>query len=236
MNLFDVLGADVSFKPIKAEVMPRETLLALVKEATGLYLSGHPMEEYTAFTEKSGFARAADIAAHRYPDSKRLTLAGIADGLKVRQLKNNSIMATAFLEDMSGSVGLTIFAAAYTQFRNLLISGEPVTVSGRVSEREDRDPELVVERVEKIPETAKGKASEKYKRGLYLKVKSLSGKEFEEIRRQLSLHGGSTEVIILCTDTGKKLAVPPSLRITPSETLFNALKSLLGAENVKFIK
>jgi DNA polymerase III, alpha subunit len=163
-------------------------------------------------------------------------LAGIADGLKVRQLKNNSIMATAFLEDMSGSVGLTIFAAAYTQFRNLLISGEPVTVSGRVSEREDRDPEVVVERVEKIPETAKGKASEKYKSGLYLKVKSLSGKEFEEIRRQLSLHGGSTEVIILCTDTGKKLAVPPSLRITPSETLFNALKSLLGAENVKFIK
>lgn len=236
MNLFDEMGADVSFKPIKAEEMPRETLLALEKEATGLYLSGHPMEEYTAFTEKSGFARAADIAAHRYPDSKRLTLAGIADGLKVRQLKNNSIMATAFLEDMSGSVGLTIFAAAYTQFRNLLISGEPVTVSGRVSEREDRDPELVVERVEKIPETAKGKASEKYKRGLYLKVKSLAGKEFEEIRRQLSLHGGSTEVIILCTDTGKKLAVPPNLRITPSETLFNALKNLLGAENVKFIK
>ena len=142
MNLFDEMGADVSFKPIKAEEMPRETLLALEKEATGLYLSGHPMEEYTAFTEKSGFARAADIAAHRYPDSKRLTLAGIADGLKVRQLKNNSIMATAFLEDMSGSVGLTIFAAAYTQFRDLLISGQPVTVSGRVSEREDRDPNL----------------------------------------------------------------------------------------------
>ena len=122
---------------------------------------------------------------------------------------------------MSGSVGLTIFAAAYTQFRNLLISGEPVTVSGRVSEREDRDPELVVERVEKIPETARGRAAKKYKSGLYLKVKSQSG---------------STDVIILCADTGKKLAVPPNLRITPSETLFNTLKSLLGAENVKFIK
>ena len=130
MNLFSEMGTDVSFKPIKAEEMPRETLLELEKEATGLYLSGHPMEEYTAFTEKSGFARAADIAAHCYPDSKRLTLAGIVDGLKARQLKNNSIMATAFLEDMSGSVGLTIFAAAYTQFRYLLISGEPVTVSG----------------------------------------------------------------------------------------------------------
>lgn len=236
LNLFNEMGTDVSFKPIKAEEMPRETLLALEKEATGLYLSGHPMEEYTAFTEKSGFARAADVAAHRCPDSKRLTLAGIVDGLKARQLKNNSIMATAFLEDMSGSVGLTIFAAAYTQFRNLLISGEPVTVSGRVSEREDRDPELVVERVEKIPETARGRAAKKYKSGLYLKVKSQSGREFEEVKRQLSLHSGSTDVIILCADTGKKLAVPPSLRITPSETLFNALKSLLGAENVKFIK
>ena len=90
--------------------------------------------------------------------------------------------------------------------------------------------------MEKIPETAKGKASEKYKRGLYLKVKSQSGREFEEVKRQLSLHSGSTDVIILCADTGKKLAVPPSLRITPSETLFNTLKSLLGAENVKFIK
>ena len=137
---------------------------------------------------------------------------------------------------MSGSVGLTIFAAAYTQFRDLLISGQPVTVSGRVSEREDRDPELVVERVEKIPETAKGKAAEKYKSGLYLKVKSQSGREFEEVKRQLLLHSGSTEVIILCADTGKKLAVPPNLRITPSETLFNALERLLGAENVKFIK
>lgn len=235
LNLFDEIGAPAAFVPIKTDEMPKNVLLALEKEATGLYLSGHPMDEYAAYVEKSGFARAADIAAHRFPDSKRLTAAGIVSGLKSRQLKNNSIMATALLEDLSGAVGLTIFAAALSEFRTLLSSDEPVLLSGRVSEREDREPELVVERVEKIPESAKRVTASKYKKGLYLKLPDVSGKQFDEVRALLSKHHGNTSVIIYCTATGKKLEAPPALKIQPSDVLVSELERILGTGNVKLV-
>lgn len=235
LNLFDEIGAPAAFEPIKTDEMPKNVLLALEKEATGLYLSGHPMDEYAAYAEKSGFARAADIAAHRFPDSKRLTAAGIVSGLKSRQLKNNSIMATATLEDLSGAVGLTIFAAALSEFRTLLSSDEPVLLSGRVSEREDREPELVVERVEKIPEGAKRVTASKYKKGLYLKLSDVSGKHFDMVRELLLRYHGNTAVIIYCTSTGKKLEAPPALKIQPSDALVSELTALLGESNVKLI-
>lgn len=236
LNLFDEIGKPEAYEPIKTEEMPKDVLLALEKEATGLYLSGHPMDDYAAYAEKSGFARAAEITAHAFPDSKRLTVAGIVSGLKSRQLKNNGIMASALLEDLSGAVGLTVFASALTEFRTLLSSGEPVILSGRVSEREDREPELVVERVEKMPESAKRLIVPKYKKGLYLKMPNLNGKLFEQVRTLLLKHHGGTAVIIYCTETGKKLEAPSALRIQPSEALLSDLRALLGDGGVKLVK
>ena len=130
---------------------------------------------------------------------------------------------------------ITVFAAALAVFRPLLTSGEPVVISGRISEREDRDTEIVVDRVEKIPESAKGIPVSKYKSGLYLKVKSTECEEFIKVKGVLERFHGNTPVFIYCTEQKKKLEAPDRLKITPSEPLFTALGEILGAENVKFI-
>ena len=235
LNLFEEMGDTVKYEPQRVEEMPKEMLLSLEKEATGLYLSGHPLDGYAGYLSSAKLNKAADIAAHKCRDGQRVSVAGLVSGFKVRQLKNNNLMGAGFVEGIDGSVPITVFAAALAEFRPLLTSGEPVVISGRISEREDRDTEIVVDRVEKIPESAKGIPVSKYKSGLYLKVKSTECGEFIKVKGVLERFHGNTPVFIYCTEQKKKLEAPDRLKITPSKPLFTALGEILGAENVKFI-
>lgn len=236
LNLFEEMGETVKYEPQRVEEMPKEMLLSLEKEATGLYLSGHPLDEYAGYLSSAKLNKVADIAAHKCRDGQRVSVAGLVSGFKVRQLKNNNLMGAGFVEGIDGSVPITVFAAVLAEFRPLLTSGEPIVISGRISEREDRDTEIVVDRVEKIPESAKGIPASKYKSGLYLKVKNTECGEFTKIKGVLERFHGNTPVFIYCTEQKKKLEAPDRLKIAPSEPLFTALKGILGDENVKFIK
>lgn len=237
LNLFDEIGTSNEFVPQPVPEMPKEMLLKLEKEATGLYLSGHPMDEYAGFIKSSGAVSTADIGAGKYSDGKRVKLVGIVTSLKARRLKNNNILAAGQIEDISGAVNITVFAAAYEQFKALLSSDAPVILYGRVSEREDRDTEVICERVETLPDGVKNMPeSKKYKSGLYLKVKSTASDEFNAIRRILSAYHGETRVFIYCTENSKKLEAPPELRITSSDKIIAELNALLGEQNVKLIK
>lgn len=235
LNLFEEMGDTVKYEPQRVEEMPKEMLLSLEKEATGLYLSGHPLDGYAGYLSSAKLNKAADIAAHKCRDGQRVSVAGLVSGFKVRQLKNNNLMGAGFVEGIDGSVPITVFAAALAEFRPLLTSGEPIIISGRISEREDRDTEIVVDRVEKIPESAKGIPVSKYKSGLYLKVRNTECGEFIKVKGVLERFHGNTPVFIYCTEQKKKLEAPDRLKITPSKPLFTALGEILGAENVKFI-
>ena len=236
LNLFDEMGDAAGYTMTEAEEMPEELKLAFEKEACGLYLSGNPLDKYKPYLNKIGVASAAQINLKKYRDGSRVKLGGLVENLKVRQLKNNSLMASAVFEDTSGTVTLTVFSAALAQFKPQLSSGKPIIVIGRISEREDRDPEIVVESAEEIPENAKNISAPKYKRGLYLKLKSLSGDEFSRVQGLLAEHHGTVPVIVYCTDTGKKLEAPERLKIAPSERLLDELCAVIGKENVKFIE
>ena len=236
LNLFDEMGDAVGYTMTDAEEMPEELKLAFEKEACGLYLSGNPLDKYKPYLNKIGVASAAQINLKKYRDGSRIKLGGLVENLKVRQLKNNSLMASAVLEDASGTVTLTVFSAALAQFKPQLSSGKPIIVTGRISEREDRDPEIVVESAEEIPENAKIISVPKYKKGLYLKLRSLSGDEFSRVQKLLAEYHGTVPVIVYCTDTGKKLEAPERLKITPSERLLDELCAVIGKENVKFIE
>ena len=236
LNLFDEMGDTVGYTMTEAEEMPEELKLAFEKEACGLYLSGNPLDKYKPYLNKIGVASAAQINLKKYRDGSRVKIGGLVENLKVRQLKNNSLMASAVLEDTSGTVMLTVFSAALAQFKPQLSSGKPIIVTGRISEREDRDPEIVVESAEEIPENAKNISVPKYKKGLYLKLRSLSGDEFSRVQKLLAEYHGTVPVIVYCTDTGKKLEAPERLKITPSERLLDELCAVIGKQNVKFIE
>ena len=237
MNLFGEMDTDFDYKLEKSEEMPREMLLAMEKEATGLYMSGHLMDEYKGFVLSSGMTKTADIISRKINDGKRVKIAGIVTGLKVRQLKNNNVIGSALLEDLSGSVDVTVFSNALAMYKSVLSSGKPIVLMGKVSEMEDRDPEIICERAELIPETAKNISTAKtYKNGLYLKVESLQSGEFESVKKTLSEFHGGMPVYIYCTSNGRKLSAPQSLNISPDSELLRRLSDILGGENVKLIK
>ena len=86
--------------------------MLLEKEATGLYLSGHPLDKYETFLKNVKLDSLTSVIEGKYSDGKRITVAGIVSGLKVRQLKNNNLLATAQIEGIAASVNITVFDKA----------------------------------------------------------------------------------------------------------------------------
>ena len=235
LNLFEEMGSPNTFVPQKYDEMDDELKLALEKEATGLYLSGHPMDKYSALTKSSGFTKIVDIISGKAGDGKRVTVAGVIDRIKVKNLKNNSVIVTAMLEDTSGAVGVTVFTKSYIQYKDLLSEAKLLIISGKVSEREDRETEILCEKIEKMPENIPV-PTKKMAAGLYLRIENLNTKPFLEAKKLLAEFKGDIPVYVYCTENNKKLEAPKNLWITENELLFEKLTSLLGKENVKLIK
>ena len=235
-NQLGLFGEDDISEPVLQTVdeMPTFELLAMEKEASGLYLSGHPMDAYAGFVSQGGYVKIGDIAAKRYPDGKRVSVAGIMGSLRVKQLKNNNVLAYTTVEDKSGQIDVTAFSAAYSQYRELLSAGSIVVIHGRVSDREDRDTELVLERVEAVPASAQN-IKKSIRAGLYIKIPSVNSQEFEGIKQTLARFSGDEPVYIVCTDSGKRLEAPQSLRVRECDELLNALSEIIGIENIKFV-
>ncbi len=238
LNLFEEMDSPNTFVPEKMDEMEESLKLELEKEATGLYLSGHPMNKYAGYLSKAGICEICDIVAGKYSDGKRVSVAGIISSLKVKQLKNNNLLATALIEDISASAPITVFAKAYAEYKHILSASIPVILTGRISEREDRDTEIICEKVEQIPETAANISMPKkqFKSGLYIKIPNTDDPKFLKIKEILPRYRGDTAVIIYCTDNGKKLEAPKSLQITPSNELLAEIKGVIGENNIKLVE
>lgn len=156
----------------------------------------------------------------------------------MRQLKNNNLLCTAQLEDISSSVNITVFANAYTVYKPLITDTKPIILTGRVAEHEDRDIEIVVEKIEAIPENLKkneAKAGKKVKTGLYLRVKSIDSDDFNAVKSILAEYKGESPVYIVCLDNGKRLLAPKSLYVNFTPQLSDKLTEILGEKNVKYV-
>ncbi len=237
LNLFEEMGAPNEFIPHPMPEMDEETKLAAEKEATGLYLTGHPLDKFVGYLSRLGLAKTDEILNGKFKDSQKVTVGGIVTSLKVRQLKNNNLLATGQIEDINSAVNITVFSKAYEQYKEWLTSGKAVILSGKISEREDRDIEIICERVEPIPESAKGMSVKKQiKSGLYIKIPSADSPEFGQVKGLLAKYKGDNPVYIVCADSSKRLAAPKSLFVREDSQLLEELNRLLGEKNVKFVK
>ena len=238
LDLFDEMDSPNVYEPKKMEEMSEELKLSLEKEATGLYLSGHPMDKYASFVKSAKLTLVADIIGGKFSDGKRVSIGGIVEGLKVRQLKNGNLLAAAVIEDITASIPVTIFAKPYAEYKHLLSDSKPVILTGRISEREDRETEILVERVELIPESSaiKTSANKSFKSGLYLKTNNIENENFGKVKELLSRNKGNIPVLIYCTDTNRKLEAPKELWVNGSQELIEQVSEILGANNVKLIK
>ncbi len=232
MDLFGGSDESVTFELTHIDEMPHQELLAMEKASTGMYLSGHPMNSYKSFARNARFISIDKINSKKIPDGRRISVVGVLGDIKLKQLKNKTTIAYTTIEDTTGIVDVIIFSATLNSYRSIMTAGSVVIINGKISEREDRDAELVCESVEIVPESAQkdeGIAT------LYLKLPSLNSNEFNKVCEVLSKHTGESDVIIVCEDTNKRIMAPDRLKITPNNQLILDLSKILGENNVKIV-
>lgn len=218
--------------------------LAMEKEVTGMYLSGHPMAEYLPVYEQLHAAKIGELLdedADRYHDGDHVTLLGILTKVRLKVTKNNSTMAFVTIEDMFGSIEALVFPNTLTQYAALITEGNVVQMRGRVSMREDEETKLVCEQVLPAPEKGRvGNASppkRKAKRpGLYLKVPSKESPLYEKAKKYILVFDGPTPLYVYFEDTKKLMLAPTSMRVDVNDVLLRELGKVLGKANVAFVK
>ena len=238
MSLFDMLGEDET-PVVTSPKAPQDglefsldELLTMEKETLGIYLSGHPLMDYSAQIRlmKTDCKRLAEADGQsELSDNERVTVAGIFTGLRTRQIKSgNGIMAYGVIEDMTGQVEFAAFPTVFTKYHDLFYSDAPVKVTGRLSLREDKSNTIMIDEVEALKKT------DRYR--LYLKFDENNTDKKDHVISVLRRFPGEHEVVFYFVQTGKQQLAPKELSVSGSETMIEILENLLGSASVKLVK
>lgn len=214
---------------------PKEELLAFEKDILGIYVSGHPMEEYAAIWEKNITAKTTDFMvdeeteAAKVPDGARVTIGGMITGKVVKTTKTNKMMAFITVEDLLGSVEVLVFPKDYETKRNLLVEESKVFIQGRASIGDEPVGKLICENV--IP-------FESLPRELWLKFADKS--EYDARQQQtfdaLRMTEGQDTVIIYLEKERAKKVLPSNWNVKIQPPLIQSLSGILGEKNVKVVE
>ncbi len=219
------------------EEMKEKELFALEKEATGMYLTGHPMKEYEAYARHIGAKNVREIITGQGMDSKRVTLICLISSVQVKQLKSGQMLCSIVGEDLTGSINIVCFSSAYSAFQDLFTVSRVLKITGKVSEREEGN-ELILERAEPLPAYASDfkppKAAVKPK--IYLKVDFIDGAKMNRVTSLLLESEGDCPVYIYCENDKKSYCAPEKMWIEPTDEIIAEIEKILGNGNVKIVE
>lgn len=214
---------------------PKEELLAFEKEILGIYVSGHPMEEYMETWKNSITARTSDFIVDEetgnavVQDGARVTIGGILTNKVLKTTKTGKMMAFVTIEDMVGSVEVLVFPKDYESKRNLLIEDAKVFIQGRTSIGDDPVGKLICEQV--IP-------FEDVPKDLWLKFadKAEYDAEWPQVMQTLRMVEGNDTVIIYLAKERAKKVLPPNWKVSAGKATRERLAEIIGADNVKLVE
>lgn len=228
LSLFDMGGEaadtyETDYPPLRE--YPHKVLLAMEKEMTGVYISGHPLDEYTDTLDALDINTAylADLAEREdrglSEDGRMVTMGGILLSLRNRATKKGSMMGFAVLEDLTGQVECLLFPQVYERYAGLVTPDMPVLVTGKLSVREDEETKLLVDAIEEMaPDSLKGQPppapvppavlAKESPVKLYLRLKREQMPEFEEVMRKMP---GDIPVYLNLPDENITLLAPRTL-------------------------
>ena len=238
MSLFDIVSdeqkEEFDIKLPDVGEYSKEMLLAFEKEVLGIYISGHPLEEYENLWKKNikntttDFMLDDDTQAMRVTDGMKTTVGGLITEKKIKYTKNEQVMAFLTLEDLVGSIEVIVFPKTYTKYGSLINEDKKVFLTGRVSGEDERDGKLICEDVV---------AFEEVPRQLWIQF---STKEEYEASAQdmmdiMAASEGKDTVIIYIKEPRMKKQLPPNQNVRADKALLASLEERFGAENVKLI-
>lgn len=235
ISLFDLAGGGKEDTGLDIPVpdMPEyeaSMLLSMERETMGIYISGHPLLDYAEELKKLGTTVSGLLEADgtgQYKEEQRLKLGGIVTAVRTKPTRSGKgLMAYVTLEDLSGSMELTLFPSAFEKHGAKLAVDSIVVVSGRLNIREEQKNTLLVEDVRALEKGAERK--------LYLRMSLGEQGPWEQVHPILQRYPGDVAVVLFDGQTRKQKLVPRSMYVNPAPALLTALGQILGKENVKY--
>ncbi|MBM6970083.1 DNA polymerase III subunit alpha [Mordavella massiliensis] len=239
MSLFDMVSDDQKAEfdiplPNVGEY-EKETKLAFEKEVLGIYLSGHPLEEYEDKWKKNitrttlEFQLDEETGRAKVHDGAKETVGGMITAKTIKYTKNNKVMAFLTLEDLAGSVEVIVFPKDYEKNQQYLEEESKVFIRGRVSEEDEADSKLICETVIPFEQTRKELWLQYPDKAAYL-----AGEQ--ELFAMLADAEGDDEVIIYCRKEKAVKKLPPGRNVKADKVLLSRLTNYLGEACVKLIE
>jgi DNA polymerase-3 subunit alpha len=224
--------------------------LKLEREFVGLYLSGHPLQEYAPMFANFTF-NTGDIAKKEKPDEEEdeaeegenkysefnrmpVTMGAIiTDVKKIYTRANHDEMAVLSVEDLFGACEVMVFHKVWDKVKQILVKDAVVKITGKVSVRGGTDPVILADTVEPLSRAFRdeaGDAEPSAVKKLYLRF-NLSDEQIKtEVMTVLSAYSGGISVVIKDTATGQVCS--PNLLVRECRAIIYELNNILGEENV----
>ena len=213
----------------------KEELLAMEKEVLGIYISGHPMQEYETKWRKNISATTADFQIDeetnqaKVKDGAREVIGGMITGITIKHTKNGKTMAFLTIEDLLGNVEVVVFPRDYEKNKAYLTADRKVFVTGRVSEEDGNASKLICESI--VP------FDEMY-RELWIQFPSKAEFLAEETKlyEHLRTLKGNDSVIIYCAQEKAVKRLSAAYRVRADALLLEGLKAKYGENRIKVVE
>lgn len=230
-NVGEAAGFSLDFPEIKlpnVEDFSQRDILAMEKEILGLYVSGHPLQEYTQILKSKTKHQIADLSQEE--DGRRLTIGGVITTLRRTVTKRGETMAYCTLEDLTGSIEVLVFPKTLQKFHSIIETDRIVLMTGRINLQED-NPKFFAEDISllNLPERKTPK--------LYIKVDSqqVDSAVLEVIGQILQNYRGEIPVYFYFEKEKKLILTDRNYWISWQPDLENNLLEVCPRENISLV-
>ena len=220
-------------------------LLVLEKESSGMYFSGHMVDDYSKHIEGLNVDKISDILDDfsddlavpnpKYKDKHQVKIAGIITAKKTKVTKNGSTMAYITVEDKLAEIEVVVFAKQYSSFYSEIYVDNAVCIHGNIAAEEGEDPQILLSSIDKLIANSnfvEDKTSELEKKNiLYIRVKNMKDERIPLIYRISALNRGQTQIVLFDDSTRKSLAMK-NILIDPSEKVVSKLRDIFGQNDI----
>ena len=239
MGLFAMLQEEDTAAAIpipKLAEMKKADLMLLEKETTGIYLSGHPMDDYRHLLKGTHVVPIGALLdeENTYQDDQIVSVAGIVQSIKMKTTRNNSMMAYVTIEDDTAAIEMLAFSNVLSQYGNYLRENAPVVITGRLSLRDDKESQIVINRARPMSDftdrvvVPEPEESRKTTGTLYLRLPNEEDPVYRKVKAIINMFPGESKAVVYFADTKLRRGAVCDL----DSRMLNELRNLLGESNV----
>lgn len=243
VNLFEELeesSLEIQYPNINE--FDKKSILSMEKEMTGLYLSGHPLDEYKDDLKNKISINISDIVSdsgleenlieseRKVKDGEKVIIGGIITNVTKKITRNNQMMAFIEVEDLYGSIEVIVFPKILSKYKDIISEDEIVILKGRINLREGEAPKLISEDISLFSQYEKEKK-------IYIRIERKNDLKTSLSRLRIisNQHLGNTPIYLYIEEINQTYIVKEDLWLSNNIEVIEWMKRSFGNENVKVV-